>query len=164
MIRAERVQARIDYDPVEGTFYWSDHPDNKFPGRQTGTVGPHGYRVISYRGTQLRCSRIAFACITGEWPEFDIDHKNRDTIDDRWENLREATESQNLANAKLRETNTSGAKGVSWFARDGKWHVRVGTTHIGYFDDFDEAVIARDRVAYERYGDFAFLNHQGTSL
>lgn len=96
--------------------------------------------------------------MTGEWPSNDIDHINRDTTDDRWCNLRSTTKSQNLANSKLRDDNISGARGVSWATRQKKWHARVKHVHLGYFNDFNEAIKARDAYAKQVYGDFAALN------
>lgn len=67
---------------------------------------PDGYRVITIFGNektrpQYRSGRLAFLYMTGHWPEWDVDHKNRKRGDDRWKNLREATRSQNLRNRQM---------------------------------------------------------------
>jgi HNH endonuclease len=43
-----------------------------------------------------------------------MDHVNGDRADNRWCNLREATQSQNQANTSMRADNISGYKGVCW--------------------------------------------------
>lgn len=96
--------------------------------------------------------------MTGEWPKEQIDHANRDRLDDRWNNLREATWSDNMANRKLQGNNTSGFKGVSWDKVTNKWDVRVNRFHIGYYDSLEEAVAVRDATASNLQGEFAALN------
>jgi hypothetical protein len=63
----------------------------------------------------------------------------------------------------LRLNNTSGARGVSWNKRLGKWHARVNYQrrlfHCGYFDTFEEARTARDAKALQLHGAFAQLNN-----
>lgn len=157
------MKERLIYDQETGVVSWSMDSRNKFPGGVAGCVAPTGYWVLMYGGSQYRRSRVAWLLMTGEWPMQDIDHKDRDTVNDRWDNLRSATESENMANAKVRCDNTSGARGVSWNFRLGSWHVRVNVDrqlyHIGYFDDFDEAVRARDEAAAKLHGEFAHLNN-----
>lgn len=60
--------------------------------------------------------------IMGRVPRgFEVDHINGDRLDNRRENLRLATRSQNNANAILRKDNKAGARGVSFDVRSGKW-------------------------------------------
>jgi hypothetical protein len=65
------------------------------------------------------------------------------TDDNRWENLREATFSQNMHNKRAHKTNTSGVKGVSWYEPTRKWcaHITHERTlrYLGYFEDLEAA-------------------------
>jgi hypothetical protein len=54
--------------------------------------------------------------MTGEWPKTQIDHINLDKADNRWCNLREATQSQNFANTRILASNGSGFKGRTGFS------------------------------------------------
>lgn len=86
-----------------------------------------------------------------------IDHINRDKLDNRKENFRYATKSENRINSKTRTNNTSGIQGVRY--EEGKWRVRISVNgkyiHIGMFNDFEEAVKARLMAEKKYYGEFA---------
>jgi hypothetical protein len=172
MITAIRLRELLDYDPQSGIFRWrrqinvgtsAQGARNRWAERRAGVMTVHGYWIISVDNERLRAARLAWLYMTGKWPDEHIDHINGDPADDRWANLREATRSENMANAKLlRLNNTSGARGVSWNKRLGKWHARVNFQrqlhHVGYFDSFEEAVAARDAKAAEIHSAFAQLN------
>jgi hypothetical protein len=74
------------------------------------------------------------------------DHINRNKLDNRRENLRSATDTQNAINKGLRKDNTSKIIGVSLF-RNGKWRSYITfkkqTIHLGYFRDIEEARFTR---------------------
>lgn len=89
-----------------------------------------------------------------------VDHKNGDTLDNRRCNLRLCTMSQNLANAKVRSNNTTGAKGVSLDKRNGHYtahyYINSKKHHIGSYKTLKEAAAARRKKELELYGDFAY--------
>lgn len=91
-----------------------------------------------------------------------IDHINGDGLDNRRENLRIATNSQNGMNQRIRSDNVSGYKGVSWNRALSKWRCQIRvqgkTKHLGYFTDPVEAASVYDREARSLHGDFATLN------
>ena len=86
-----------------------------------------------------------------------IDHINRDKLDNRKENFRHVTKSENRINSKTRTNNTSGVQGVRF--EQGKWRVRISVNgkylHLGMFDDFDVAVKTRLEAKKKYYGEFA---------
>jgi hypothetical protein len=99
--------------------------------------------------------------MTGVLPKNEIDHRNRNKSDTRWDNLREATRSQNNANHPIHKHNTSGIKGVRKRTDTGKWtadlHRNNTKESLGSFENMEDAVNAR-REAFERlHGEFA--NH-----
>ena len=96
-------------------------------------------------------------------PGEEVDHIDRNTVDDRRENLRLATSSQNQANrGKPKGTCSSKYKGVCWHKPTKKWRARIKVDgkliHLGLFIEEFEAALAYDRAAKEYFGDFAKLN------
>jgi hypothetical protein len=91
-----------------------------------------------------------------------IDHINHDGLDNRRENLRLATPSQNLANQRVRRGAASTYKGVTWETSSHKWYasivVRQKHINLGRFDDEEAAARAYDRAAREHFGEFACTN------
>lgn len=95
-------------------------------------------------------------------PKVIVDHINHNGLDCRKENLRITDCSGNGANRVLSVNNTSGFKGVHWYARKALWHVfvyfRQKPVHVGYFSDHKEAAKAYDSKAVELFGEFALTN------
>jgi hypothetical protein len=91
-----------------------------------------------------------------------IDHRNRDGLDNRRENLRMATPGQNLQNSRKRYGTTSQFKGVSWAKRSNKWRAQIGMNYIrrelGLFRLEEDAARAYDSAAIRQFGEFARLN------
>lgn len=97
----------------------------------------------------------------------ETDHINGDGLDNRRENLRTATASQNRANmGKPRRPDgsmhSSAYKGVSWDRSRGRWQSKVSiggrSRNLGRYDDEIEAARAYDRAAEAHWGEFAQLN------
>jgi len=94
------------------------------------------------------------------------DHINRNKLDNRIENLRTATKSQNGANRTNPINNTSGYRGVrkkTWPGGwTGKWiaQIRVQSKHkhIGVFNTKEEAATAYNNMAVKMFGEYAVLN------
>lgn len=90
------------------------------------------------------------------------DHKNHDTLDNRLENLRKSTQTQNLHNTRTRAKNSSGYKGVSWHKGTEKWCAQIQVSdkkkHLGLFSSPEDAARAYDKAARTANGEFAFLN------
>lgn len=133
--------------------YWKD--GTKFNWRKSadfpraGTIGNRGYRYIPVNGKLYREHRIVFYANYGYVPEV-IDHINRNTSDNRIENLRASSQAHNTLNTGMSRNNTSGVKGVSWSKKKNKWHAQLSTKgkrfHLGYFENKDEAKAAYDRA------------------
>jgi hypothetical protein len=87
------------------------------------------------------------------------DHRNRDSLDNRRANLREATYAENARNHGAWQSNKSGRKGVTWHANNRKWHARIGHEYsvisLGYFPTIEEAGNAYDEAAKKYHGEFA---------
>lgn len=89
----------------------------------------------------------------------DVDHRDRDGLNNRRSNLRVCTKSQNAFNRKRMSTNTSGVKGVSLDRASGKWTAYVcvdGVNSIvGRFKTLAEAKAARSGAAAMMHREFA---------
>jgi hypothetical protein len=99
-----------------------------------------------------------------ESDELQVDHINHDKLDNRKENLRLVTRSQNLQNRSLTTSPcTSRFKGVSWNKNSNKWLVHIkfegNVLHLGLFDDELLAAKTYNEKAKELYQEFAFLNN-----
>ena len=155
-LTAEKLRTWLLYEPDTGEWYWRVKMSNRIKaGMEAGTIRSDGYRRILINGCHHYSGQLAFLYMTGEWPEDQVDHENRIRSDDRWDNLREANWSQNMANRNMPSHNTSGFTGISWRKASNKWEARVNNVHLGLFDDIDEAISARD---------FWALNGKETSL
>lgn len=77
----------------------------------------------------------------------EVDHKDRNKLDNRREKLRYVTHSVNALNGSVRSTSKTGVKGVCAWWRDGGWRayavVNGKQIHLGYFKKFEDAVKAR---------------------
>lgn len=159
-ISIEKLKEILHYDPDSGVFTYLVRRSRT----PAGTVAGHishidGRRRIGLDNKHYLANQLAWFFMTGKWPPHHIDHINGNQADDRFSNLRPATGSQNLANAKRPKHNRSGLKGASWDKRSGKWravikqHRRV--IHIGLFDSPEEAHAAYLSRAKELFGEFA---------
>jgi len=88
-----------------------------------------------------------------------IDHINGDITDNRIENLRAATHSQNMRNSRVPSNNTSGVKGVYWEKEKGKWRVQIWNNgkqqFVGRFLTIDEAKSAAFEFRKINHAEFA---------
>lgn len=154
-ISHERLTELLDYNPDTGIFTWKKCKRKDMVGKQAGSTNPDGwgipYTLIGLDNCKYRAHRLAWFYHYGVWPDKQIDHINRDSTDNRICNLREVTNSENARNRKIQSNNTSGATGVQWDIRAGKWLSRIKINgkliHIGLFDNFEEAVAARKEEA-----------------
>lgn len=92
-----------------------------------------------------------------------MDHINRNTFDNRRDNLRTANYSQDSQNRTKQSNNTSGVIGVSFDNQSGVWKARVNIDKHQYTvyrgTSFEEAVIARLEAENKYYGEFAPQKH-----
>lgn len=167
----EEVHRLYHYDPDTGVLTrrvtLGNHSRWK-AGSRTGRVVRLGknkqreYRIMGI-GPRGQCKqflehRLIWFYMTGQWPER-IDHANGDGTDNRWCNLREATQSQNLANSRLHVKNTSGVKGVCWYKPTQKWTAQIShqgkRIRLGYFEKIEDAEAAYMAAAKRLFGEFA---------
>ena len=119
-LTAQRLREVLNYDPLTGVFTWlvqlrHDRP----PGALAGTVrGP--YLQIGIDQARFYAHRLAWLYMTGEWPRKQIDHKNRDGMNNAWANLRDVSASANCRNTvrgNLHGQGVSKNKGHTWHSK-----------------------------------------------
>ncbi len=160
-----------------GRLFWIERPIGHFlskrscsiwnrnhVGKEAGCLYKSGKKKVYIRCVvhllKLSITRqtIVWALHKNEW-RLGLDHKNRNSLDDRIENLRIATRSQNYANNSIQLRNTSGYKGVSWNKIAKKWRASIGVNKkfisLGYFDNPADAGNAYLKAAKEYFGEFA---------
>lgn len=154
MITQESLKSLLHYNAETGVFTW-------ISGVRLGVVAGSSskrYAVIHIGDKYFQSHRLVWLYVHGEFPLNDIDHINGNKHDNRIENLRNATRSENKCNCPRSKRNTSGYKGVDWSKSKGKWRVRIkllGKSYsVGYFDDVLEAFGAYCMAAKKMHGKF----------
>lgn len=148
MILLEELKKLLTYDPGTGKFYWVEKRGGIEAGAEAGHGHGLGYIYIRINKVAYLAHRLAWFYVTGEWPKHQIDHVNKMRGDNRYENLRDATRSENCVNRVPRRGSKSGVTGVGWDNRSGKWMAYVERNkkrvNLGKFAGLPEAVQARE--------------------
>lgn len=157
---SDYLKSILEYNPETGVFKWKvslakcTHPRDV-----AGTIQLRGRRTIGINKRIYLSSRLAWLYMTGNWPPHIVDHRNRDNSDDRWSNLRAATNKQNAQNRNKPFTNTSGFKGISWERKRNRWkaiiEVNYKAIQLGSFSTREEAYAAYCETARTIHGEFS---------
>lgn len=116
-----------------------------------GTVSSCGYLKVGIGRSYYAAHRIIWKMMTGTDPADQIDHIDGDRLNNRWTNLRAATNGQNRWNIKRQKNNRSGVTGVC--PERGGWKAYISAGHgqqdLGRFKNKNDAIMAR-RAAVEK--------------
>lgn len=145
-IAHSRVLELFDYDPSTG------HLLRKIRISTRGTVGSIAggtkvaYRYLMIDNIEIPLHHVVWFHQKGEWPKDDLAFDDRDPRNTRIENLVEQSKTETVAKGKIRSTNKSGVKGISWGVTDKLWQVHLygnyGTRAVGSFKTIEEAKAA----------------------
>lgn len=162
MLEAAELRKIISYNPDAGEFRWIADRTNVRAGSIAGTVSNSGYCKIRIAGKLYFAHRLAWLYMTGAWPLADVDHRNGARADNRWENLRAASRSQNCANRRCIRHHTIGLKGVQRSGNRYRATIMLarGTgprkkISLGGFPTPESAHTAYLAAARKMFGDFA---------
>ena len=138
MLTQEYLKECLNYNPETGVFTWKERPEKHFKRNRdfkmwntmykftvAGSPSAKGYIRIRLKGKDFFAHRIAWLYVYGKFPDNQIDHKDQNKINNRINNLRDATNqvnSQNITNAK--RSNMSSLRGVKKCSH-GKYQARI---------------------------------------
>lgn len=157
----DHLHRNFYYNPNTGDIYWKTNclRNSKRIDAIAGTLNPGQHRVVRLNGKNYQSHRLAWFLHYREWPDREIDHINGIRNDNRISNLRLATRSQNAMNSRLRKTNKSGFKGVSFHEMTGKWMARIYANkkyyYLGLFNSAQDAHAAYVAALPIHHGEFA---------
>lgn len=141
-----------------------DDEDYEYLNQWKWSYANEGYAVRSTRVQGKQYTRYMHRELSG--CEGRTDHKNQDKLDNRRENLRPATSSQNRVN-RPSLNHTSSYKGVSKKKND-RWQAYIGKDNkilwLGTFDSEIHAAMAYDLWAKELHGEYAYLNFRQDTI
>jgi hypothetical protein len=116
------------------------------------------YKRMTLNSVSYYVHQVIFLYHYGFIPKY-IDHKDGNSLNNKIENLREATQSQNVHNSQKRSSNTSGFKGVIWLKNRCKWRAQITVNgknkNLGQFQDINDAAIAYEQATVKFFGEFA---------
>ncbi len=154
-----RLKELLSYDPRTGLFVRLTSRGGSCAGAVAGWRTAKGAVGLTIEGRKYLAHRVAWFYIKGEWPAYEIDHRDGDPSNNRFKNLRAATHAQNTRNTKLQKNSTSGVKGVDWHM--GKWRATITfdghRVHLGRFTDISAASAAYAEASRKYHGDFGRL-------
>lgn len=175
-VSASTVKQLLDCDLETGRLFWRLRPLDFFKSQRdwrawNSLYAFHecflyrmnsGYLSGRIMDRNYLAHRVIWAWANGKWPTALIDHKNRDKADNRIENLREATYSENGRNRKGGRNATSSFLGVSLCGASGKWRAVIQDAgkhrELGKFAFEVDAARAYDQAARSVCGEFAYVN------
>ena len=138
------VNQLLSYDPLTGEFTWKISKGRVRKGAVAGAYHSGGYRDIRINREHHYAHRLAWLIMTGNDPgEYQIDHIDGNRHNNKFSNLRLATNLQNSMNSKTYSTNSSGIKGLQLDKQNKRWVAKIsvnGKRHRKYFKSRAEAV------------------------
>lgn len=157
----EILKYQIHYDPLTGVFTRLKSMSVR------GKLGVIELKLrksfcaeIAINAKLYKAHRLAWLYVHGVWPSGSIDHVNRNPLDNRIENLRECSLSQNQMNKGVIKNSTTGFKGVTYHISNKCYQARCkvkGKSHfLGSFATAIEASNAYEEFAKVAHGDFYY--------
>lgn len=148
------------FEYKDGVLYWKKSRPGIKSNMIAGYLDNSGYIRIRVNHSRYLIHRLIYLMHYGYLPDR-IDHKDNNPLNNRIENLREATNQQNSLNRKLNKNNTSGVKGVYWRKDTNNWQVRVTINgnfkSLGSYNDLELAELVANEARDKYHGEFA--NH-----
>jgi len=142
---------------IDGSVVQIDAADLHLLSSGKWAVNDHAGYLYAHIGKRVYLHRMIVAAPKGAM----VDHANGDTLDNRRQNLRLATNSQNQAN-RLKLQKKHGFRGVCWHRQFRKYQAGIKvngkSVHLGLYDSAESAARAYDAAAREHFGEFGYQN------
>lgn len=161
-----RLKELFHYDPESGHLrrILRTGKSRSFAGMNAGFKDGKYLRVNVDHNVYKRnflVHRLIWLYMTGSWPQYQVDHIDGNPLNNKWENLRQATNGQNSLNRRLPKNNKTGIKGVTLNKKRNKYFVTIS---LGWYNTLEEAAAVRREAELRYYGNFRReVNESGTS-
>jgi len=143
------IHELFSYDKKTDILFWKVSRSGIKASGEAGCINNHGYRAVKINGKSYHAHRLIWLYVNGEFPK-ELDHINHNRADNRIENLREVSRTENLQNASLYKNNLSGVIGVHCCESSKKWGAYITVNyrrkHLGYFTNKKDAIEARKKA------------------
>lgn len=137
------------FDYQDGNLIWRINKGRSKIGTKAGSDNGKGYFQIKIDQKMYLLHRMIWLWHGKELPE-QLDHIDRNPRNNKIENLRAVTASQNQWNTKKSDG------GVSFHKASNKWRARIKIhkkeIYLGVFEDFEQAQQVREEAARKRWG------------
>lgn len=141
-----------------------DDSDYEYISQYRWYYAKHGYAARTVRSGGLKKNVYMHRFIMGAKRGEVIDHKNRNTLDNRRGNLRICTVRDNASNKRIQDNNTVGFKGIYRRKENGKWQAEIKINGkkraLGCYQFKEQAAMVYDIWAIFYYGEYALTNRQ----
>ena len=168
----EVLRQLLRYEAETGKLFWQERPASMFEdgkhsaahnaaawnARYAGSeafiaIDSHGYHRGSIFNRLYRAHRVIWAMVYGAWPSELVDHLDRNKLNNRISNLRDATPRTNARNV--------GCRGITFRKSEGRWAAKIKVDgkklHLGLFDREEDALEAYKLGKIEHHGDDFFV-------
>lgn len=143
----KELRETYSYDPLTGLVKFKKKRGPMPAGSIAGTINKNGYMQIKFKYRLYLLHRLAFVFMKGRLPEDYVDHIDRDRLNNKWENLRECSKTDNNRNRGVAKNNTSGITGVSFIPKSNKWQAYISYEEkmikLGEYGTLEDASLAR---------------------
>ena len=142
----ERARSEFQSDRIHKAW------NTRCAGKPAGYIA-QGYQRCRIGEKKVMVHRIIWAMTHGAWPLADIDHIDRNPLNNSLSNLRDVDHGQNQKNMSVRKSNSVGVSGVTWCNQRQRWRASIGLNgrakSLGVYREVKDAISARRKAEYD---------------